>query len=495
MIFSFKERVKKMAINLDLKDAITREERLGSTVCWDGDLSEISAHGPCGKSQGKERRFSQSGICPNGCAAGNLINIRDAAVIMHGPSGCSHVGSATIGHQAAARISKSYEAIAYGDDMNEDDTIFGAIDSLRELAENVIATRKPKALFIVNSCASAVIGEDIDSLVSELQEKYDIPIDNINCEGFKSQVWFSGVDAVFHSLVKTLVKEPKEKRDVVNFINFFESERPYLTEIFAKLGVKIQFLMTNINVEEIAHISESRATVTVCNTLGTYLGNALEQKYGVPFLQTINPMGMKGFDTWLSSIAKVLGKEVQAKEIIDQEKEKYLPQIEEIKKKTTGLKAVLAMGAGYSWEMARVLQELGIEILSLSSGHMDPKQDGNKIPPAIEFICNHSPNNFATNVSDNQNFEIFNIINRLKPDIFFSRHPGFTVWATKQNIPAVYVGDEYLAMGYKGILTLANMIVDSITNRSFEANLAAHAKLPYTSWWLKQEHTAMYKEA
>ncbi|MDR0862621.1 MAG: nitrogenase [Oscillospiraceae bacterium] len=484
-----------MAINLDSKDAIIREERLGSTVCWDGDLEGFAECTACGGAQNKERRFSQAGICPNGCAAGNLLSIRDAAVIMHGPAGCSHVGSATVGHQAASRINARYEAIGYGDDMNENDTIFGSIDNLKAMAVEVIESRKPAALFIVNSCASAIIGEDIDSLVSELKETYDLPIGTVNCEGFKSQVWFSGVDATFHTLVNTLVKEPQEKRDVVNFINFFESERSYLTDIFGRLGVTLQFLVVNSSVDEISHIGESRATVSVCSTLGTYLGHALEQKFDVPFLKTINPMGMTGFDTWFRGIAEILDKKDEAEEIIRQERAKYLPKIEEIKKKTTGLKAVLAMGAGYSWEMARVLQELGIEILSLSAGHYDPRQDGDNIPPAIEYMTENSTSNFITNVSDNQNFEVFNIIHTLKPDVFFSRHPGFTVWATKQNIPAVYVGDEYLALGYKGTLALANMIVDAVTNRSFETNLATHARLPYTSWWLNQQHAAMHKEA
>ncbi|MDP4178344.1 MAG: nitrogenase component 1 [Bacillota bacterium] len=483
-----------MAINLNLADAAIREKRLGSITGWSGDLKEIYECVSCGNIKNQERGFTQAGLCQNSCAASMLCSIRDAAVILHGPAGCSNVGSGSnvIGRQAALRINKTYESVVYGDDMNENDTIFGAINSLKALAKKVIETHKPKALFIVNSCASAVIGEDIDSLVNELKDEYDIPIANVNCEGFKSRVWFSGVDAIDHAIIKSLVKEPKEKRDVVNFINFFESERKYLTEIFEKLGVGIQFLYLNSTIEEIEHLSEARATVAICSTLGTYLGHALEQKYGVPFLKTINPMGMQGFETWFKGIAKILDKEKEAQIIIDQEREKYIDKINEIKKKTTGLKAVLAMGAGYSYEMARVLQELGIEILWLSSGHLDPKQDGDNIPPAIEFLGKNSPNNFGTNISDNQNFEVLNIINENKPDIFFSRHPGFTVWAIKQNIPAVYVGDEYLAFGYKGTLALARMIDDAITNRSFEANLSAHTKLPYTDWWFKQKHTAAY---
>lgn len=486
-----------MEINLHVSDAPTRENRLGSVVCWDGDLKGMYHCVSCNSLTGKQRSFTQAGMCPNGCAAGMLCDIRDVAVILHGPAGCSNIGSGAtaVGHQAAAKINKSYESVVYGDDMNENDTIFGAIDSLRDLARTVIETRKPNALFIVNSCASAVIGEDIDSLVEELKGEYDIPIGDVNCEGFKSHVWFSGVDAMDHAVMRTLVREPKEKRNVVNFINFYESERKYLSALFGKLGVTLQFLFLNSTVEEIAHLSEARATVSVCSTLGTYLGNALEQTYGVPFLKTINPMGMTGFETWFTGIAKVLGKEEEARKVIDGEREKYLPEIDEIRKKTAGLRAVVAMGAGYSYEMARVLQELGIEIVWLSSGHLDPRQDGNNIPPAIEFMGKHSANNFGTNVSDNQNFEIFNIMHEKKPDIFFSRHPGFTVWATKQNIPAVYVGDEYLAFGYKGTLALAKMIVDSITNRSFAENLSAHTRLPYTEWWLGQRHSAMQKEA
>jgi len=486
-----------MAINLELSELSIRENRLGSVTGWSGDLKGICRGVSQGCLKNYERTFSQAGLCPNGCAAGMLCSIRDVAVILHGPAGCSNIGSGAniVGRQAALRINKTYQAVVYGDDMNENDTIFGGIDSLKELAEKVIETRHPKALFLVNSCASAVIGEDIDSLVTELQEEYDIPIGNVNCEGFKSRVWFTGVDAMDHAVLRTLVKEPKEKRDVINFINFFESERTNLSELFQRLGVGIQFLYLNSSVEEIEHIAEARATVAVCSTLGTYLGHALEQKYGVPFLKTINPMGMQGFEAWFMGIASILGREAEAQEIIDQEKEQYLSKINEMKKKTQGLKAVLAMGAGFSYEMARVLQELGIEILWMSSGHLDQRQDGDNIPPAIEFLGAHSPNNFGTNVSDNQNFEILNIIHEQKPDIFFSRHPGFTVWATKLNIPAVYVGDEYLAFGYKGTLALARMIDDAITNRSFAEHLSAYTKLPYTDWWFEQKHTAMYKEA
>ena len=53
----------------------------------------------------------------------------------------------------------------------------------------------------------------------------------------------------------------------------------------------------------------SIATVSICGTLGTYLGNGLEKQYGVPYVQTLRPHGITGFEEWLRGIGKVIGKE------------------------------------------------------------------------------------------------------------------------------------------------------------------------------------------
>ena len=89
-------------------------------------------------------------------------------------------------------------------------------------------------------------------------------------------------------------------------------------------------------------------------------------------------------------------------------------------------------------------------------------------------------------VADQQNYEVLNILNHYKPDVYFSRHPGTTVWAIKQGFAAVFVADEYTVFGYEGTLSFAKLIRDTVTNRSFEKNLAARIKLPYTKWWYEQ---------
>jgi nitrogenase molybdenum-iron protein alpha chain len=418
-------------------------------------------------------------------------------VIYHAPAGCCAGASGinVLSRQLAARIGASYDSIMVGSDLDEKDTVFGAVEEVREIVRKV-RSRHPdvKAFFIASSCVSGVIGEDIDSLSEELHEEFGLPVIPIHCEGFKSRIWASGFDIGDHAVLQGLVKPPKEKRQVINFKNFFESERPQITEIFAELGVKPQFLYVNSTVEEIEHISESLATVCICGTLGTYLGNGLEKLYGVPYVRTINPMGITGFETWLREIGRVIGKDKEVEAYLDRERAKYLPEINEIKKELKGLKAVLGMGPGYTYEVTRVLQELDMEVVWAAAWHYDYQYDNDQVPPALDYLQKHSPNNIGLSVADQQNFEVLNILNRYKPDLYFSRHPGSTVWAIKQGIASVYVADEYMIFGYRGTLNFAKTVLDTIHNRSFEKNLAARVKLPYTEWWYTQKPEMMMKE-
>ena len=48
---------------------------------------------------------------------------------------------------------------------------------------------------------------------------------------------------------------------------------------------------------------------------------------------------------------------------IEEQRAIYIPQIEEVKKELKGLTAVLGMGPGYTFEVSRVLNELGIKVV------------------------------------------------------------------------------------------------------------------------------------
>jgi len=485
-----------MTIQLNNSNLGTRENRLGSITAYVGTLKDLAEKSACGTLKGCARCFSQSSTCLSSCALSQLGGIRDVAVIHHGPSGCSATASGQyiITNQVAAKRGVENHSVYIGTDMNENDTIFGASDALFEIILEVNRRYRPKAIFVSSSCASGIIGEDIDCVVEEVRSEIDTPVVPVHCEGFKSRIWATGFDISDHAVLSEIVKPPKQKRNTINFKNFYESAREEIMEMFGNFDLEPIFLYANATIEELEQMSEAIATTCICGTLGNYLGNGLEEQYGVPYIRSINPLGIVGFETWLREIARVSGRETQIENYIQEQRAVYLPQIEAVKKDLKGLKAVIGMGPGYTFEVSRVLDELGIEVVWALAWHYDKKYEDGNIPPSMKYLLEHDID-YEASVADQQNFEVMNILHRYQPDLYLSRHPGSTVWAIKQGTPAIYVADEYMIFGYRHTLEFAHTIVDTIRNRSFEQNLAKRVKLPYTKWWYEQEVGSFLEEA
>ena len=478
-----------MATNLNNSNVATRENRIGSITGYIGSLKDLASQSECGTLKGCSRCFSQSSSCLSSCALGQLSAIRDIAIIHHGPAGCSVAAAGTyyLDKVMAKKRGVTNNTVYVGTDMNENDTIFGSTSTLRSIIVEVNKRYSPKAIFVSSSCATGIIGEDIDSIVDELKEEIDVPIVAVHCEGFKSRIWATGFDIADHAVLQSIVRPPREgvKSNKINFKNFYESARPEIIEMFKNFDLEPTFLYCNSTVEELSHISEAVATTCICGTLGNYLGNVLEEKYGVPYVRSINQCGIVGFEAWLREIGKVTGRSEKIEKYIEEQRAIYLPKIEEVKKELKGLRAVLGMGPGYTFEVSRVLNELGIEVVWALAWHYDKKYENGDVPPSMKYLLDNNID-FEASVADQQNFEVMNILNKYQPDLYLSRHPGSTVWAIKNGTPSVYVADEYMIFGYKHTLEFAYSILDSIRNRSFEKNLAKRTKLPYTDWWYKQ---------
>ncbi len=485
-----------MPINLSSTNLGTRENRLGSITGYVGSLNDLATKSECGTLKGCSRCFSQSSTCLSSCGLAQLGGIRDIAVIHHGPSGCSVTATQlyTTTKQVASKRGVVNHSVYVGTDMNERDTIFGSTEKLHDIILEVNRRYHPKAIFVSSSCATGIIGEDIDSIVDDVKDEIEVPVVAVHCEGFKSRIWATGFDISDHAVLSSIVKPPKKKSNTINFKNFYESARNEIIDIFKNFDLTPIFLYANATIEELERLSESVATTCICGTLGNYLGNGLEEKYGVPYIRSINPLGIVGFETWLREIGKVAHKETEVENYISEQRAIYIPQIEEIKKELKGLRAVLGMGPGYTFEVSRVLNELDIEVVWALAWHYDKKYEDGEIPPSMKYLLEQDID-FEASVADQQNYEVMNILNQYQPDLYLSRHPGSTVWAIKQGIPAVYVADEYMIFGYKHTLEFAHTVLDTIKNRSFEHNLAQRVKLPYTDWWYKQDVGTFLEEA
>jgi nitrogenase molybdenum-iron protein alpha chain len=247
-----------------------------------------------------------------------------------------------------------------------------------------------------------------------------------------------------------------------------------------------RFILPFASVDELETISEAAVTATVCTTLGSYIGTALEEQYEVPYVKTIPPHGVAGIEAWLRGIAAVVGKQSEVEQLIEEERAATADDLAEIRCRLKGKTAVIGMGPSYAQSYLGVLDELGIKVIHAASWHYDQHYDYGEQPPAILRAAEREQD-ITFSVADQQLFEIGNKLTQVKPDLYFSRHPGSSVWAAKLGITAIPVIDEYTAFGHRGLVNFGCRIIDSLTNRNFVNKLAERVKLPYTGWWFEQD--------
>ena len=165
-----------MPFNFSNANIAIRENRLGSITGFVGDLQTLVNKSEDGSLRNRERCFSQSSSCLSGCALNALAAIRNVAVVYHAPAGCTAMASndAVKFGQIAARVNKTTNSVFVCTDLNEKDTVFGAVNDLRKIILHTYETYKPDAIFVSTSCVSGVTGEDVDGVAIDHRQGLNI---------------------------------------------------------------------------------------------------------------------------------------------------------------------------------------------------------------------------------------------------------------------------------------------------------------------------------
>jgi nitrogenase molybdenum-iron protein alpha chain len=475
-------------INLKEIEVAAREARLGSITGFAGTASELVRSSQAGNLKDCARSFSQCMGCSSGNAFCQLSMIQDAAIINHGPVGCAGDFFTFNFTYRVGQMERNLPPVNgryFNTNIEEKDTIFGAVEKLESTIRAVYERVNPNAILITTSCASGIIGDDVENVASSLSDELGIPVVACFCEGFKSKIWTTGFDAAYHSIVRRLVKPPVKKTNKVNIVNFWGSH--IFEDLLRPLGYEPEYIVPFSTVEQLAHISEAVATIQICPTLGTYIGAALEQVYGVPEIKSPPAYGIAGTDAWLRELGRVLKREQEVEEVIAKEHKRVQPKLAEYQKKLQGKTAYLTAGAAHGHALIALLRELGLEVQGAAIFHHDPLYDNGD--PASDALA-HDVKTYGDvpnyNVCNKQAYELVNILNKIRPDIMIARHGGMTLWGAKLGIPTLLIGDEQFGFGYQGILNYAERILETLDNKEFVTNLAKHSSMPYTKWWLEQ---------
>ena len=332
-------------IDLSITQVEKREQRLGTIIAWTGKASELEAQSAY-KNRGEGCKgcgdgcklceikgpFTQGSVCSEQMVECQAGNVRDAVLIQHSPIGCGggQVPYNSIYRNGLAMRNHKVENIRIiNTNLQESDMVFGASKKLKQSIDDAWERFKPKAIFIGTSCATGIIGEDIESIASQKEKELGIPVVPLQCEGFRSKHWSTGFDATQHGILRQIVRKnpAKKQEDLVNVINLWGSD--VFTPMLKELNLRVNYVVDLASVEDLEQMSEAAATVGFCYTLSSYMAAALEQNFGVPEVKAPMPYGFHGTDAWIREIGKVTHREERAEKFIEKEHNRIAPKLSE----------------------------------------------------------------------------------------------------------------------------------------------------------------------
>lgn len=475
-----------MALGL-AKSVEIREKRLQTILTYNGDMKGLVEGSEKNTLKIGKLKFSQCGNCQQGCALMQIYSIWDAAVVSHAPIGCyAGVSVRYLGNNVVSQMRGNRPFYHYGicTNIQESDTIYGGANKLREAVQEAYNRYKPKIVYITTSCASGIIGDDVHAVAEEMSKKLGIPVFAVECEGFKSRIWSTGFDASFNGVLNAAVKPPKKKqKDLVNIFNFngIDSFSPLLKTI----GLRANYLIETRSVEELSQMTEAACSSTICETLATFIGDKLEELYGVPQVKAPSPYGLTWTDRWLRAVASLTGKESIVEAAIQSEHDRIAPELNELREFFKGKKAYVLAGDAFAHNLASVAHDLGLEVIGITTFHHDKKYDNPKINTA-KYVAENIGNVPNVSVCNKQPYQVVKILKKLKPDVLLVRHPGLAVLGFKLGIPAIMENDSDKAVGYNGVLDLGRRIKRSMITAKLYKSFAKHTNFPYTDWWLEE---------
>ena len=303
---------------LDERKALTREKRLSALSHFHGTLEGLIDETSGSEIKQRVRTFSQIHSDEIIKAFDVLSEIDDAEIIVNGSVGCGNVG-----------LSKSDrdDFSWFSTNLVERDTILGGDDKLREAILRAYEEKHPKVIFILSTPVVAINNDDINSVILELEDEIGIPIISIYTDGFKSKTPVTGYDIVTHSLLKYLVdKVNEEKGDFINVISFSENieDVAAIAEILNELKIHFQVLPRFSSVEEIKRASKARASVVLNPEEGSYLAKELEEVFGIPYIETDAPIGLRGTENFLLKLAQFFNIEDEALKYVEDSKKQII---------------------------------------------------------------------------------------------------------------------------------------------------------------------------
>ncbi len=262
----------------------------------------------------------QSVIRPDGFT-GTLLaleGIRDAAVILHGPTGCRGYPAA-LSEQWYPR-STQYEPLNYGERfyfgqpripttfLDGDDFVFGGVEKLNQAIQAVL-DRKPALLAVVNAPGAALIGDDLQRALAAVPPEtptvcVEMPrISQAMGEGHQ-QALIGALEALHLNR-----RQPTTRRVALVGLSIahqhWEGSAAELRRLLGLCGVEVCCTLgAGSSVKECAHVADASCVAVIHKEYGGRVARWLGERLPIPVVQADGgaPIGFEATEEWLRAV-------------------------------------------------------------------------------------------------------------------------------------------------------------------------------------------------
>ncbi|MBN8487519.1 MAG: nitrogenase iron-molybdenum cofactor biosynthesis protein NifE [Burkholderiales bacterium] len=432
----------------------------------------------CDKNQAKSEKERKKGCTKQltpGAAAGGcafdgakiaLQPIVDVAHLVHGPIACE--GNSWDNRHSASSGSQMYRT-GFTTDINELDVIYGGEKRLFKAIREIIERHDPPAVFVYQTCVTALIGDDIEAVCARAAEKFGKPVIPVNAPGFAGPKNLGnklGAESVLDHVIGT--EEPATTTPYdINIIGEYNlsGELWQVKPLLDALGVRVlSCIAGDGRYHEIATAHRARANMMVCSKSTINIATRLQERWGIPYFEG-SFYGIADMSATLREIARLLverGAPADLKErteaLIAVEEARAWERIRAYRERLAGKKVLLITGGVKSWSVVSALQEAGLEVVG-TSVKKSTKEDKEKIKAIMGDEAD------AHMIDDMTPRQMYAMLRDAKADIMLSGGRSQFV-ALKARMPWMDINQErhHAFAGYEGMVTMIAEIDKALFN-------------------------------
>lgn len=255
-------------------------------------------------------------------------------------------------------------------DLKANDMVMGTAPRVRETVIDLMATKRPSLVFLVQSSAVQLIGTDSESLAEDLHAELGLPVAVVPPQPLSGD-FLDGFGSALEVMARKVPLAPESPRPervgiVGHLLERFEADQhanvAELKRLVAALGLEPGAVwLDGSTAAGLAQVARDGQLVALPE--GRRAAAALADRTGAHVTRAVLPVGLDGTVRFLRELGAALGVGERVDAVVDRELDRIVPRLEKpVRRSFMHRDVAVVAPPDEALSLARYLAELGMEV-------------------------------------------------------------------------------------------------------------------------------------